>query len=560
MSVSRTHSFHSTLSHIGSSAQGKGTQTRRQALEEIDNAKFGWYHIRACLISGIGFFTDAYDIFIIGLVTQMLGYMYWSDEVNKNTVPPSIDLGLKVSASCGTLIGQLLFGWLGDRFGRKRIYGTEIIIIVISTVTSAFAANTERGIPLWGMLIMWRVILGFGIGGDYPLSATITSEFSSTRHRGAMMSAVFAMQGFGILAGALTATIVLACFQNAINNDIMMLDYVWRICIGLGAIPGFVAIYFRLTIPETPRYTMDVKKDIQAANKDMSRRMEADGIAVVPLDPSMEVAEEPPHPSDLEEEAPIKASWSDFFHHFGQWRFGKVLIGTAVSWFALDVAFYGINLNNSIILTAIGYADKGTPYHELFRAATGNIIIVLLGAVPGYWVSVFTIDRIGRKTIQLMGFGILTCLFVILGAAYHKILDTSTALFVVIFTLAQFFQNFGPNVSTFVIPGEVFPTRYRSTAHGISAASGKLGAIVAQVGFSKLKDIGGHNAFMDKLLIIFAVFMFIGFCVTWLIPETKGKTLEELGSIGDDHHSSSPQDSESLSLESMSKRTGPALV
>ncbi|RKP12277.1 phosphate:H+ symporter [Piptocephalis cylindrospora] len=555
MSSLRAPSFHSTLSQDGTTAHGKGVAARRQALEEIDNAKFGWYHIRACLISGIGFFTDAYDIFIIGLVTQMLGYMYWGDEVNKNVVPAHIDLGLKVSASCGTLVGQLVFGWLGDRFGRKRVYGTEIIIIVLATFTSAFAANTERGIPLWGMLVMWRVILGFGIGGDYPLSATITSEFASTRHRGAMMSAVFAMQGFGILAGALTATVVLACFQTSIDNDIMMLDYVWRICIGLGAVPGFVAIYFRLTIPETPRYTMDVKGDSKAANKDLAQRMRADGIAVVPLDGSNSINE----PIETEEDegiAPAKASWSDFFRHFGQWRYGKVLIGTAVSWFALDVAFYGINLNNSIILTAIGYADSGTPYHELFRAATGNIIIVLLGAVPGYWVSVFTIDRIGRKTIQLMGFGILTVLFIVLGAAYHKILDTSTVLFIVLFTLAQFFQNFGPNVTTFVIPGEVFPTRYRSTAHGISAASGKLGAIVAQVGFSNLKDIGGKNAFMDKLLIIFAVFMFLGFCVTWLIPETKGKSLEELGSVGDEPRG----EEENVSMDSLSKRTGPSLV
>jgi len=192
------------------------------------------------------------------------------------------------------------------------------------------------------------------------------------------------------------------------------------------------------------------------------------------------------------------------------------------------VAFYGINLNNAVILKAIGFAAHDDPYTELFKNALGNVIIALLGTVPGYWVTVFTVDRIGRKFIQLMGFAIMSILFLILGIWYKPILATSVNLFIAIFTLSQFFTNFGPNSTTFIIPGEVFPTRYRSTAHGVSSASGKLGAIVAQVGFSNMKDIGGPNAFMDKLLIIFAAFMLLGFAVTFFIPETKGKSLEEI--------------------------------
>jgi MFS transporter, PHS family, inorganic phosphate transporter len=106
--------------------------------------------------------------------------------------------------------------------------------------------------------------------------------------------------------------------------------------------------------------------------------------------------------------------------------------------------------------------------------------------------------------------------------------------FIFLYCLANFFQNFGPNTTTFVIPGEVFPTRYRSTAHGISAASGKLGAIIAQVGFAQLKDIGGPNAFVQHILEIFALFMITGFGSTLLLPETKGKSLEELSNESQD--------------------------
>lgn len=79
---------------------------RRLALAEIDNAEFSWFHIRACVVSGVGFFTDAYDLFVINLVSSMLGYVYFSDF--HNTVPQNIDIGLKTSAACGTLVGKFI--------------------------------------------------------------------------------------------------------------------------------------------------------------------------------------------------------------------------------------------------------------------------------------------------------------------------------------------------------------------------------------------------------------------------------------------------------------------
>jgi len=133
-----------------------------------------------------------------------------------------------------------------------------------------------------------------------------------------------------------------------------------------------------------------------------------------------------------------------------------------------------------------------------------------------------------------MGFTLLTIIFCCMGFGYD-VLTTKSAgtkkAFVFLYCLANFFQNFGPNVTTFVIPGEAFPTRYRSTAHGISAATGKLGAIVAQVGFARLKDIHGKpgsSAFVGHILEIFAFFMLTGIFSTLLLPETKRRSLEDL--------------------------------
>lgn len=151
-----------------------------------------------------------------------------------------------------------------------------------------------------------------------------------------------------------------------------------------------------------------------------------------------------------------KASWSDFAHYFAIPKNGLLLFGTTGSWFMLDVAYYGLSLNNALILQIIGYSDKGTnnTYERLYNTAVGNLIIVLAGAVPGYWVTVATVDTLGRKTIQMGGFVILTILFIVMGFGYNNIKDNSPDGLLAIYVLAQFFFNFGPNATTFIVPGE----------------------------------------------------------------------------------------------------------
>ncbi|KAG2234283.1 hypothetical protein INT48_002873 [Thamnidium elegans] len=490
-------------------------ERRRQALAEIDNAKFGWFHVRACIVSGIGFFTDAYDIFAINLVSTMIGFVYYQG--NNNITPHNVDTAIKLSCSVGTVIGQLVFGHLADRVGRKRMYGVELMIIIVATVGQALAGNGPAA-SFWAIITFWRIILGIGIGGDYPLSSVITSEFATTKRRGAMMAAVFAMQGIGQLSAGLVGLIATVAFKKAIQADATKLDFVWRILIGVGAIPAVSALYYRLTIPETPRFTIDVEQKIEKGIQDAKAFLER-GASAGDYTDNIAIARTYNYP---------RASWADFKRHFGRWQNGKVLFGAAYSWFALDVAWYGLGLNNSIILQNIGFDGEGDAYTSIFQVCLGNIIINLLGSVPGYWISVFTIDRLGRKFIQIMGFTVLTIMFVILGFAYDQILATSNILFIVLYTITQLFFNFGPNTTTFIVPGECFPTRYRSTAHGISAASGKLGSIIAQVGFGLLKDIGGTNKWIDHLLQIFAFFMLTGIFSSFLIPETMGKTLDEL--------------------------------
>jgi PHS family inorganic phosphate transporter-like MFS transporter len=142
---------------------------------------------------------------------------------------------------------------------------------------------------------------------------------------------------------------------------------------------------------------------------------------------------------------------------------------------------------------------------RLYNNGVGNLILSCAGLIPGYWVTVATVDTIGRKTIQIGGFTILTILFSIIGFGFHTI--PTSGLFA-LYCLCNFFQNFGPNTTTFLVPGEVFPTRYRSTAFGMCAASGKVGAIIAQSLLGPLKDHNGvTNSWLNHVMEIFALFM-----------------------------------------------------
>jgi len=277
----------------------------------------------------------------------MLGVVYWQDATTKKgTIPTQSDTAIKVATSGGTVIGQVGFGILADVVGRKKMYGLELILIIFATLAQALSSDSSA-ISVVGLIIFWRVLMGIGIGGDYPLSSVITSEFATTKWRGAMMGSVFAMQGLGQFAAGIMALIVTAGFKGSLSSATSVatcggvcqiaVDKMWRVIIGFGAVPGCIALYYRLTIPETPRYTFDVARDTVQAGSDVKAYL--DGNPEGMPDQIARIQEKRENAPQLE--VP-KASFKDFCRHYGQWKHGKVLLGTAGSWFFLDVAFVSI--------------------------------------------------------------------------------------------------------------------------------------------------------------------------------------------------------------------------
>ena len=159
------------------------------------------------------------------------------------------------------------------------------------------------------------------------------------------MGAVFAMQGIGQFTAAMICLIVTSGFKESLllgksaatctGDCALAVDKMWRVIIGFGAVPGCIALYFRLTIPETPRYTFDVARDVEKADHDAKAYIA--GKAEGKPDRMTQAAVVQHAEGTLE--IP-KASWGDFMRHYMQWKHGKVLIGTAGSWFFLDVSNY----------------------------------------------------------------------------------------------------------------------------------------------------------------------------------------------------------------------------
>jgi MFS family permease len=193
------------------------------------------------------------------------------------------------------------------------------------------------------------------------------------------------------------------------------------------------------------------------------------------------------------------------------------LIGASLSWLLFDFVYYGNTISSPMITKLV------SPHASLAGATTVTLAIFAVAALPGYLLAAFTIDTIGRRFMQAMGFAVIAAAFaglwLIPGATTHVL------PFLLLFGLTYFFAEFGPNTTTFVYPAEIFPVRVRTTSHGIAAAAGKIGAFTGTYALTALLPVVGFS----EVSAIVAGVALLGLLVTvTLLPEPKGISLEEL--------------------------------
>ena len=279
-------------------------------------------------------------------------------------------------------------------------------------------------------------------------------------------------------------------------------DATWRILLALGAIPGLAVFYLRRQIHETPRFAWRAVRPRRPRPRS-------------PTPPAARPGRRRPSESTARHTQGALDGFRILARHR---RMLLWLIGTAGAWLLLDFCYYGNTISTPEILKLLN------PHASLLYNVLVQLAIFAAFAVPGYIVAILLLDKTGRKSIQVLGFGMMALCFLLIGLVPGA---TTTAItFILLYGVSYFFTQFGPNTTTFIYPAELFPVEVRTTGHGISAGAGKLGAFLGAFLFPMMlaSSMGIQGA-----EIVAGVVAVAGLLLTVaLLPEPNGKSLEEL--------------------------------
>jgi MFS family permease len=301
---------------------------------------------------------------------------------------------------------------------------------------------------------------------------------------------VFGTQALGLIVGPLIA---LALLGAGASNDVA-----WRVLLGLGAVPAAAVIYLRRKMPESPRYQVQVQGKGEQAASQLS--------AFTGGQVNGQVNGAPGGPR---QQLGLRA-----FLTSRRWL--VMLAGTAGTWFLLDYAYYGNTISTPQILGLI------SPNASTMGKISLQLAIFAVAAVPGYLLAIARLDRIGHRRLQVIGFAVMGLCFLIIAAVPG--MTTMVAPFLLVYGVSYFFTEFGPNMTTFVMPSELYPVAMRATGHGISAGVGKLGAFIGVFLFPVLQTSLG----LRGTLLLTAGVSVAGLLLTLVLPEPAGRSLEEV--------------------------------
>jgi len=327
------------------------------------------------------------------------------------------------------------------------------------------------------VLSIWRFILGIGCGGIYPLAAVLSAECQEDDvQRWKRMAKTFSTQGFGFWLAPLVSWVCILLYG----------DMAWRIVLGTGCIPGILIIVLKCYY--------GVRRDVVVPNC-------CDCLQIPLLQQHVhsridheDTKSEKEH--FKEEETTHKPS---LYHALAQEpNIIKKLLGTALIWFLFDILFYGNTLFQPIVLSnALGNGDDDDDDDDLIKVCRDSLILSSI-ALPGYIIGAYLIgnSKYQRpKYIQCRGFILMSLFYTLIGLFWNYWKEQSTTL-LLLYGSTFFFANYGPNMTTFLLPSITYSESCRSTLNGISAAAGKLGAFIGSLVFVPMGEVWGDGVVM----------------------------------------------------------------
>eukprot|EP00934_Nitzschia_sp_Nitz4_P004563 Nitzschia sp. Nitz4//scaffold29_size155292//70400//72136//NITZ4_002660-RA/size155292-processed-gene-0.15-mRNA-1//1//CDS//3329546454//4553//frame0 len=476
--------------------------------EEIQTVATPWYRNPHQITAMISNYSTSYNVVNISLVLPILAEEL--HEAHKQTSWTN-ETACASSLLAGMIVGQLLGGALGDSFlGRLGALRLVMALQIIASLASAgLPPSIGEGMDdatvnrLYRVLALCRFVLGVGAGGVYPLAAVLSAEqgkvTTPTQPRNQQESMkdqvhrvvlTFSTQGLGFVTVPILAVFLLYVIQN--------LDIVWRILLAVGSVPGLVLLalqwklYARAHHRATPVPTEDpdavLSTDVVVETEDSAANTSSDGLMVEPA-------------SDSEANQQESSGWLESLQH--EPGLFRKLLGTAGTWCLFDMLFYGNTIFQPIVVEAVfGTTDNdhSTPQQMLREVATNSLILTSI-ALPGYGIAGLLI---GKRTgcvlqtpryVMLQGFAAMAVLYATIGLNWDMVRHYP-GLLLPLYGLTFFFANYGPNTTTFILPSLVYKPERRSTWNGISAAAGKLGALLGATLFAPAADAWGDASVM----------------------------------------------------------------
>ncbi len=443
---------------------GPGATGSLTRAERLDRLPVGREHRKLVLGSGAGWALDAMDVGLISFVMVALAREWGLTPTTLSWIASIGFLGMAVGAAAG--------GSLADRVGRRRVFAATLVVYGLATAAAALSWSVAS-------LLVFRFLIGLGLGAELPVASTLVSEFAPAKVRARL---VVVLEGFWAVGWVMAALIGYFVVARG--------DGMWRWAFAIGALPALYAVVVRRALPESVRF-LELRGRTEEAEATVRRFEAGAGVAPVPSPPA--VATRAPGPGAL-------------FAPGTRLRTGALW----AVWFTTNAAYYGVFIWLPALLVADGFS--------LVRSFSYTLVITL-AQLPGYAAAAVLVETWGRRPTL--------ALFLAASAGSAGLFATAdSAVEVVAYGCLLSFFNLGAWGALYALTPEVYPTLLRGTGAGWAAGFGRFGSILAPLAVPPLLLAGGST-------LVFAVFagvLLLGAAAVAGLPEGRGEKLAERSS------------------------------
>lgn len=435
-------------------------------LERLEALPLGRFHYKLLLVTGLGWLFDSMDTGLIAFILPVLA-KEWGLAPGQMGLIGSIGL-------IGMALGAVVSGTIADRIGRKKVFTITVLLYSIASAFCALSWNYQS-------LLVFRFLVGFGLGGELPVAATLVSEYAPSRVRGRFIVLLESFWGLGWIAAACIAYFFIPL-------------YGWRMAFLIGALPALYVCLIRMHMPESVRYLLAHGR-VGEARK-----------IVVSLERQLHV---PVAPFVSEKETvPVVAKAS--FRELWKKPFASRTIMLWLVWFGINFSYYGIFMWLPSLVFQQGFTVVKTFEY---------VLIMTLAQLPGYYCAAWLVDKIGRKYT-------LSAFLLFSGVASYFFGHASTAAALMMCGSVMSFFNLGAWGVLYTYTPEQYPTAIRALGSGWAVGFGRFGGMAApmMVGALLARSFGFASVFYMFALVFAAVAVI----VMSLGVESKQKDLESI--------------------------------